>query len=334
MICPKQAIERLKHFVSRRAFDIEGLGEKQIEEFFTAEIIAEPADIFTLQKRNPRLRLEEREGYGPKSIGLLFDAINARRAIAFHRFLFALGIPRIGEVVSKVVADNFEDMDDLMQKVRAAAKERPGTDFLELEMVDDVGEKRRDAILDYFSSDHAANRSKPEILEQAIRQLGIKGLSGPAALNLAEHYKTWEAFQRAMRRAPRQRPGATYDALARIEGLGVVALERLMDFFEEPKNVRAVRHLMEYVEIERRKKPPKGGPLQGQIVVFTGSLEKMTCDEAKAQAELLGAKVVDSVSSKTSLLVAGPSAGSKLEKARLLGVKVIDEAGWLALAAH
>jgi DNA ligase (NAD+) len=334
LICPRQAIERLKHFVSRRAFDIEGLGEKQIEDFFTSKIISEPADIFTLRTRNAKLRLEEREGYGAKSIGLLFDAIDARRTVAFHRFLFALGIPRIGEVVSKIVADSFEDVPQLMEKVRAAAKERPGPDFLELEMVDGVGEKRRDAILSRFSEGHCDGPKDAETPEHAIKRLGVKGLSEPAAGSLAKHYENWEVFSRAMRLALREKPGETYDAIARIEGLGVVALERLMDFFGEPKNVQAVRRLLEHVEIEQRKKPAKDGPLQGQVLVFTGSLERLTRDEAKAQAEALGAKVVDSVSAKTSLLIAGPGAGSKLEKAKSLGVKVIDEEAWLKMTAR
>ncbi len=333
LICAAQAVERLRQFVSRLAFDIEGLGEKQIEKFFAEKIIREPADIFTLEDRNGVLRLQEREGYGERSVAVLFSAINDRRHVPFHRFLFALGIRRIGEVVSKIVAGAFEGMPSLQSTIAAASQQRPGPNFIELDMIKEVGEKRRDAVLDYFASSHPAGKSAGHDLsiEEGLEGLRIGGLAKPARKNLAIHYGSWKKFSEAMYRAAHERPGKTYSEIASIKGLGVVALEAMIDFFDEPKNVTAVQRLLKYVEPEPRIKSTVHGPLKGQVLVFTGHLEKMTREDAKARAESLGAKVTNSVSKKTSLVIAGPSAGSKLDDARALGVKVIDEGAWLKM---
>jgi DNA ligase (NAD+) len=247
LVCAAQAVEGLKHFSSRNAFDIEGLGDKQIELFFKEGLIRAPADIFTLRARDGRGRppLREWEGFGETSVRNLFDAIDARRAIALNRFLFALGVRHVGETNAR---------------------------------------------------------------------------------RLARHYGDWETFRAAARSA-----GAE-EELAHIEGIGPVVAEAIADFFAEPRNEEALDALLKEVTVEPMEAIAAGHVLAGKSIVFTGSLERMTRDEAKAMAERLGAKVSGSISGKTDLVVAGPGAGSKLTKARELGVETIDEEEWLKRA--
>jgi DNA ligase (NAD+) len=243
LICPAQAVEGLKHFASRNAFDIEGLGEKLIELFFTDSLIRTPADIFTLKVRDGQTRppLREWEGFGETSARNLFNAIDARRTIALNRFLFALGIRHVGETTARRLARHFGDWESL----RAAAR-----------------------------------------VENAAEEISAIG------------------------------------------GIGPVVAEAIADFFAESRNEAALDALVKEVTIEPMEAVAAGHPLAGQTIVFTGSLEKMTRDEAKAVAERLGAKVSGSISAKTNLVVAGPGAGSKLAKARELGVEIVDEDEW------
>ena len=244
LICPAQAVEGLKHFVSRNAFDIEGLGEKLIELFFTESLVRTPADIFTLKARDgqdhPPLR--EWEGFGETSARNLFNAIDARRSVPLNRFLYALGIRHVGETNARRLARHFGDWGSL----RAAAR----------------------------------------------------------AENAAEE-------------------------ISAIAGIGPVVAEAIADFFAEPRNETALDALVKEVTIEPMEAIAAGHPLAGKTIVFTGSLEKMTRDEAKAIAERLGAKVSGSISAKTNLVVAGPGAGSKLAKAKELGVETVDEDEWI-----
>jgi len=247
--CPYQRIEHLRHFVSRRAFDIEGLGEKQIALFFEQGFIKEPADIFTLESRNTKIRLEEQEGFGTVSVRNLFDAIAARRGISLERFIYALGVRHVGETTARV---------------------------------------------------------------------------------LARAYGSWEAFHDTCIRL-----GAG-DAEVRqemdsLDQIGDSVIDSLAAYFAEAHNRRMVERLTESVRILDAEKPRTATPIAGKTVVFTGALERMTRDEAKAMAERLGAKVAGSVSKKTDWVVAGPDAGSKLTKARELNVAVLDEAGLLKL---
>ncbi len=243
LVCPAQAVEGLKHFASRNAFDIEGLGEKLIELFFTEGLIRTAADIFTLSARDGQGRppLSEWEGFGETSAHNLFNAIDARRTIALNRFLFALGIRHVGETNAR---------------------------------------------------------------------------------RLARHFGDWEAL-RAAARAPN-----AAEELSAIGGIGPVVAEAIADFFAEPRNEAALDALLKEVTVEPMGAVAAGHPLAGQTIVFTGSLERMTRDEAKAIAERLGAKVSGSISPKTNLVVAGPGAGSKLAKARELGVETVDEEEW------
>lgn len=255
MICPAQGVEKLKHFVSRNAFDIEGLGAKQIEFFFATDDealkIRTPADIFTLAARQAKslTKLEKRDGWGATSVKNLYAAIESRRKIAVNRLIFGLGIRHIGETTAKL---------------------------------------------------------------------------------LARAYGTFEALQAACLKA-RDETSEAFAELTAIDGIGAVAARALVDFFAEPHNDEAVAALLSHVTPQPLEEAATASPVTGKTVVFTGTLEKMTRDEAKATAERLGAKVAGSVSKKTSLVVAGPGAGSKLADAQKHGVEVIDEQGWLDL---
>lgn len=255
-VCSAQAVEHLKHFVSRNAFDIEGLGTKQIDFFFGSDNpslwIKTAPDIFTLQDRqaDSLTKLENIDGFGKVSVKKLYDAIEARRQIALHRLIFALGIRHVGETTAKL---------------------------------------------------------------------------------LARSYGTYEAFEAAMKAAA-EPGGEAWADLNCIDGIGEVVARSVVEFYKEPRNLEVISRLLEKVTpMEAEKPATQGSPVAGKTVVFTGSLEKMTRDEAKARAEALGAKVAGSVSKKTDIVVAGPGAGSKLDKARELGVATMDEDEWLAL---
>lgn len=262
LICPAQAVERLRHFVSRNALDIEGLGEKQIEFFFNAEDpalrIRSPADIFTLKARQEKslTKLENIDGFGATSVRKLFAAIDDRRHVEFSRFLFGLGIRHVGETNAKRLARHFLSFSAL----RTAA-------------------------------------------ESAVVPQG-KGDPG----------------------------NASWQEINGINGIGAIVAEAVVEFFAEDHNREALDALL--AEATPADEQPVGqvsSPVAGKTVVFTGSLEKMSRDEAKAMAEKFGAKVAGSVSKKTDLVVAGPGAGSKLKLASELGIKVIDEDAWFAL---
>ena len=255
-VCRAQATEHLKHFVSRSAYDIEGLGAKQVDFFFEAEDpalqIRTAPDIFTLKKRQETsklLKLENIDGFGRISVRKLFDAIDERRSIALNRFIYALGIRHVGETTAKL---------------------------------------------------------------------------------LARHYGTYEAFAEAMKDAA-SLSGDAWADLNNIEGIGEIVARAIVEFFKEPRNLDVVTRLLTEVTPQAAEQiAASNSPVAGKTVVFTGSLERFTRDEAKARAEGLGAKVAGSVSKKTDYVVAGPGAGSKLDKARELGVEVMTEDEWLS----
>jgi DNA ligase (NAD+) len=253
LICPAQAVEKLKHFVSRAAFDIDGLGAKQVEAFYLDGWVKAPADIFTLVDRiglGNLQQLKNFEGWGAKSAQKLFDAIMAKQIIPLNRLIFALGIRHVGE---------------------------------------------------------------------------------SSAMTLARHYGSWQMFNAAMENA-RDYSGQDWDALNGIDGVGEVMAAALVDYFHESQTRAALDNLVKHLQITNVAPPiVEGSKVGGKVVVFTGSLEKMTRAEAKANAESLGAKVSGSVSAKTDIVVAGPGAGSKRKKAEELGVKVLSEDEWLQL---
>jgi len=253
LVCPAQAVERLRHFVSRNAFDIEGLGEKQIAAFYEDGLIAKPDDIFTLEERDKHSlkKLKDREGWGATSAKKLFDAIDQRREVELDRFIFGLGIRHVGETNARLLARSYGTLENFVEQMRAAA-DPESEERAELLSIDGVGEVLAEALTDFFAEKH--NRDVVEGLKKA----GVKA-----------------------------------------------------------------------VPLEAQQ---TDSPVAGKTVVFTGSLERMTRSEAKARAEQMGAKVAGSVSAKTDLVVAGPGAGSKITKARELGIEVIDEDQWMEMA--
>jgi DNA ligase (NAD+) len=248
--CPYQRIEHLRHFVSRRAFDIEGLGEKQIEFFFNDEDlpVRSPADIFTLAARDAAnlKKLKDKEGFGALSVAKLFEAIEARRTIALDRMIYGLGVRHVGEATARV---------------------------------------------------------------------------------LARAYGSWAGFHDAALKVASGDQAARSDMDA-LDDIGDAVLDAIARYFSESRSLELVERLASGLEVNDAEKPAADSPVAGKTIVFTGALERMSRDEAKAMAERLGAKAAGSVSKKTDLVVAGPGAGSKLADAQKFGVEVIDEAEW------
>jgi DNA ligase (NAD+) len=252
LICEAQRMERLRHFVSRDAFDIEGLGEKQIAALWHDKRIDSPADIFRLaeNEKTSLKRLEMMEGWGKTSVANLFAAIDARRAIGLDRFLYALGIRHIGQENARLLARHYLSIGALLHAMAGAQ--------------DPEGEPRR------------------ELLD--------------------------------------------------IDGVGPKVAQALVDFFGEANNRAIVDDLLSQITVIDFEPPRMDTSIAGKTLVFTGTLEKMTRDEAKARAQAMGAKVAGSVSKKTDLVIAGPGAGSKLAQAQALGIDVIDEDAWIEMA--
>jgi DNA ligase (NAD+) len=334
LICPAQAVERLKHFVSRRACDIDGLGAKQIEEFFEAGVITAPQHIFMLEKQIKKAQkppLQKWEGYGETSAKKLFDAIDKARTQPLDRFINALGVRHIGETNALLLARHFGTFEALQEMAANAAAQRPNDAYRRLEGVEGVGPGARDKLL------AAAPELPPKEPVTADGELetalgSIAGLNKTARAALAQEYADWKTFRSELQSAAKGRPGEDLIALAAINGFGEVAAEALVDFFAERHNREVVKALLQNVTITPYKiADTSGSKIVGKTVVFTGTLEKMTRDEAKEQAISLGATVSGSVSKKTDLVIAGPGAGSKLADAQKHGVTVLTEDEWLKL---
>ena len=267
LICPAQWLERLKHFVSRGALDIDGLGEKTLVEFIELGWIAEPADIFRLHEH--RDDLVGREGWQAKSVDALLAAIEARRAPDAARLLFGLGIRHTGIVTARDLLKHYVTL----SAIQALADEVIGL---------------RDTTLPAVGETEARHAAR---VDKAIA------------------------------------------ALIGVENVGAAVGHALADFFHEPHNRAVWDDLLAQVSPPPFTVETRASEVSGKTIVFTGTLETMSRDEAKAQAEKLGARVAGSVSAKTDLVVAGPGAGSKAKKAADLGIRVIDEAGWQAIVA-
>lgn len=293
MICPAQAVEKLKHFVSRAAFDIEGLGAKQVEQFHADGWIAEPADIFDLPEKYGQglQQLKNREGWGEKSADNLFAAIAEKRTIPLERVIFGLGIRHAGEAAARDLALHFLDWQALAATI----------------------DRARPAALAHREADEA-ERAERAAAADAGRRARIKETRDAILADLpADAQEAWAD-------------------LTGIDGVGATLVQSLSDAFANPRERASIDRLVDKLKIEAPDRPQtEGSPVAGKTVVFTGSLERMTRAEAKARAEALGAKVSGSVSKKTDIVVAGPGAGSKETKARELGLTVMDEDAWLAL---
>lgn len=330
--CPFQRIEHLRHFVSRRAYDIEGLGEKQLTFFFEKGWVKEPADIFRLARDEEKLaELRATDGYGETSIANLVAAINAKRAIPLDRFIFGLGIRHVGETTSMALARHFETYDHFVQVAEAAARQVGGENYAALVELEGLGPTAVRALLDFGAAQQALLLPDEASLDKRL-QLAVPKLNSRARAALAERFGDWVAVERVARSAAQEEPGDEFRELSGVDAVGPVAARMIAQFFAEPHNrakVEALRAQLDQVIPAER--PKTDTAVAGKTIVFTGSLEKMTRDEAKAQAESLGAKVSGSVSKKTDLVVAGPGAGSKLKTATDLGIQVMTEDEWLAL---
>lgn len=336
LVCPAQAVERLKHFVSRRAFDIDGLGSKQIEEFFDAGVVTAPHHIFMLDHRIAqagRPSLHEWEGYGETSARKLFEAIDKARTQPLDRFLNALGIRHIGETNALLLAKHFGTFEALQETAARAAGQRANDAYRRLEAVAGVGPGAREKLL--AAADDLPS-AQPVTADQSLATAlsVIPGLNKTCRTALAAEYGSWPSFCAQMRSAASGRPGDDLIALASINGFGVVAAETLVDFFAEKQNREVIAALLGPggVCVTPYQRPQTSrNKVAGKTVVFTGTLERKTRDEAKEQAISLGAKVSGSVSKKTDFVVAGPGAGSKISDAERYGVKILSEAEWFDL---
>lgn len=325
--CPAQAVERLIHFVARRAMDIEGLGQKQIEEFYELGWVKEPADIFRLAEH--RAELTTREGYGEKSVTNLLASIDARREPEFGRFLYGLGIRDIGETTAGVLARRYESWEAFADAMKRAVKAAPGEAYEALARVKGVGGGALTALL---AAAPDLKAPKADLFDGGDAPK-LKGVTSKAWDGLVTTFGGMPEAIAAIKAAAKAAPGDDYLDLARTDGVGPVAADHLVGFFSEPHNVDALKRLLKQVQPKDQPRAATSSNVAGLTIVFTGSLEKMTRDEAKARAIALGAKVSGSVSKKTDLVVAGPGAGSKLAEAEKHGVKVIDEDAWIALSS-
>ncbi len=329
LVCPAQAKERLRHFVSRLAFDIEGLGEEKIAAFYDEGRIMRPADIFTLQARDARSAtpLKNREGMGEKSVENLFRSIEARRTISLERVLFALGIRHVGEGTSRDLARAFTSYASLKFALDAAAQAKPGPNYLRVIHTKGLGEKTALALIQQaaLEAPRGADLFGTAPPPFAALVAGVKGVRSTAATALAEAFKSPAEFLDVARAAAREIPGDDYKSFSALNGIGEVATDALIDFFAEPHNASAVDELLAQITIsDYARAAIQQSPVTGKTVVFTGTLSKLGRNEAKAQAERLGAKVSGSVSKKTDYVIAGTDAGSKLDKATELGVTVLS----------
>jgi DNA ligase (NAD+) len=263
----------------------------------------------------------------------LIKGIEARRTIGLDRVIYGLGMRDIGETTSTVLARNFDRFDDLKAAAEKAASQLPGAVYLELSGAAGVGPKARDELVEAGKGGLKADPwPEAESLEVKIGH-AVPKLNRPARVALTERYESWDAFAQALVEAGQGAPGDDYLQLAAIDGIGPVAAQSIARFFAEEHNLQRVENLIAELDIQAVAKPKTDTAVAGKTIVFTGSLEKMTRDEAKAQAEGLGAKVASSVSKKTDLVVAGPGAGSKLKTATELGIQVMTEDEWLAMVA-
>jgi len=328
--CPFQRLAHLRHFVSRRAFDIEGLGEKQIALFNERCWLETPADIFRLHRRREEMLSMDR--FGETSVANLIESIETRRDIALDRFIYGLGIRHVGETTSLALARHFETLDAFVATARSAAAQRAGPAYTELSDLEGLGPTAVQAVIDFARSGQAL-LIPPEISLDGHLNLAIPKLNARARVALEARYRDWEMFQIATRQAVRETPGEAFLEVASVDAVGVVAARMIAEFFGEDHNERLVEALMAELRVIPAERARTDTAVAGKTIVFTGALEKMTRDEAKAQAEALGAKVSGSVSKKTDLVVAGPGAGSKLKTATDLGIEVITEDAWLEIVA-
>lgn len=329
--CPFQKLAHLRHFVSRRAFDIEGLGEKQLTIFSERGWLNSPADIFRLRER--RDEMLEIDRFGETSVGNLLASIEERRNIALDRFIYGLGIRHIGETTSTALARHFETVEAFVETSKLAAAQMAGPLYAELSDLEGLGPTAVSAVLEFARGGQGV-LAPPDISLDGFLKLAIPKLNTRARAALEARFGDLKSFEAGARQAAAETPGDAFLEVASVDAVGVVAARMIAEFFGEAHNRALVDDLLAQLQVIPAEKPKTDTAVAGKTIVFTGSLERMTRDEAKAQAERLGAKVSGSVSKKTDLVVAGPGAGSKLKDAEKHGVKVLTEDEWLAMVGE
>jgi DNA ligase (NAD+) len=353
LICPAQAIERIRHFVSRNAFDIEGFGDIYAQLFFDEGLVRNPADIFRLhlkvdeikavlfKKREASAKAREEETGRKrkktrpdaerdyKEVDNLLSAIDVRRVIELNRLIFALGIRHVGEATAKALAKHFIDARALIEGIKASSIGGPGAAWAELAQIPGIGPVALDKLLNSRIGVDSNQLPLDLSLDEKEFQLNKRQQE-----SLLDYYGNNAALRKAVRLARLQMPKEAYRQLADDSDIGKVATDSLIEFFQEKHNQTVVRSLLKEVEIKEAEAAATNSPVSGKTIVFTGTLERMTRDEAKATAERLGAKVSSSVSARTDIVVAGPKAGSKLKDAQKHGVKVISEDDWIDLIGN
>ncbi|PZQ60927.1 MAG: DNA ligase (NAD(+)) LigA [Phenylobacterium zucineum] len=326
--CPFQKLAHLRHFVSRRAFDIEGLGEKQLTLFNEQGWLNSPADIFRLREHRDEILGLER--FGETSVGNLLASIEDRRDIALDRFIYGLGIRHIGETTSTALARHFETVERFVETSKLAAAQTAGPLYAELSDLDGLGPTAVAAVLEYARGGQGVLAPQDISLDSFLK-LAVPKLNTRARAALEARFGDRASFEAGARQAASETPGDAFLEVASVDAVGVVAARMIAEFFGEEHNRALVDDLLGQLRVIPAERPKTDTAVAGKTIVFTGSLEKLTRDEAKAQAERLGAKVSGSVSKKTDLVVAGPGAGSKLKTATDLGIQVLTEEAWLTL---
>jgi DNA ligase (NAD+) len=305
LICPAQRFQRLAHFVSRAALDIDGLGEKSIAEFIEAGLIESPADIFRLRKH--RAEILAREGWQDKSVDNLLAAVEKKREPDAARLLFGLGIRHIGTVTARDLLKNFRTL----QRLREIAEVAQGSEEYRSSRA-----QSRDEAGQSVSTSLDTNGEETTAVSTSLDTNGEETTTVSTSLDTnGEGGASPEG-------------DAAWAEIVSIDGVGPTVAQALADFFHEPHNRAVWDDLLSEVSPPDYIVEIRESAVSGKTIVFTGKLETMSRDEAKAQAEALGAKASGSVSAKTDLLVTGPGAGSKMKKAAELGIEVIDEAAW------
>ena len=285
--CPFQKLAHLRHFVSRRAFDIEGLGEKQLTLFVERGWLDAPADIFRLHEK--RAEILEIDRFGETSVGNLLENIEARRPIALDRFIYGLGIRHIGETTSIALARHFETAERFVEVAETAAGQTAGPLYAELSDLDGLGPTAVEAVL-AFARARQPMLIPPEISLDEHLRLAVPRLNAKARVALAARFGDWASFEAAAIQAAAETPGEAFLEVASTDAVGVVAARMIAEFFGEDHNRRLVDSLMAELKVIPAERPKTDTAVAGKTIVFTGALEKMTRDEAKAQAEGLGSK--------------------------------------------
>ena len=378
LMCPAQSLERLIHFASRNAFDIEGLAEQNIKTFFNEGLLKSPADIFRLEeklapsdifnltgrKNKEFLPLQEREGWGPISANKLFEAIRKRKKISLDRFIYALGINQVGQATAKLLARNYISLKKFLKEMEEA-QNRGASDFSESEFETQEKDPKRlceavkrsgyklkiisgsENTIDWLNEmlkltsvyDEIIAR-RPDIpLTNEITRLKKQTEKNRKRLFKDLYGEEQEAIKKLNRLTielayPQEAPikSDAYQHLESINGIGPIVADKILVFFADLHNMSILKEIISQIEVtDFEVSDTLTSQLAGKTVVFTGTLEKMTRNEAKAKAESLGAIVAGDVSGKTDYVIAGQSAGSKAKKAKDLAIPVLTEAEWFKI---